>query len=48
MQRNISRLFWGRGTTPSARQTVDQPEAETEPSEPPSRHSAGTGPDLRF
>ena len=32
-------LYWGRGTTPSARQTVDQPEAETEtvPSEPPSR-----------
>jgi hypothetical protein len=26
-------LYWGRGTTPSARQTVDQPE----PSEPPSR-----------
>src|SRR5262245_66023422 len=32
-------LYWGRGTVPSARQTVDQPEAETEtvPSEPPSR-----------
>ena len=32
-------LYWGRGTTPSARQMVDQPEAETEtvPSEPPSR-----------
>jgi hypothetical protein len=30
-------LFWGRGITPSARQPVDQPEAETEPSEPPSR-----------
>ena len=32
-------LYWGRGTTPSARQTVDEPEAETEtvPSEPPSR-----------
>src|SRR5262249_37728601 len=32
-------LYWGRGTTPSARQTVDQPEAETEsvPSEPLSR-----------
>jgi hypothetical protein len=32
-------LYWGRETTPSARQTVDQPEAETEtvPSEPPSR-----------
>ena len=29
-------LYWGRGTTPSARQTVDQPEAETVPSEPPS------------
>jgi len=29
-------LYWGRGTTPSARQTVDRPEAkiETEPSEP--------------
>src|SRR5262245_52185297 len=32
-------LFWGRGTTLSVRQTVDQPqaEAETEPAEPPSR-----------
>jgi hypothetical protein len=32
-------LYWGRGTVPSARQSVDQPEAETEtvPSEPPSR-----------
>jgi hypothetical protein len=30
-------LFWGRGTTLSAHQTVDQPETETEPSEPPSR-----------
>src|SRR5262245_60785756 len=32
-------LYWGRETVPSARQTVDQPEAETEtvPSEPPSR-----------
>ena len=32
-------LYWGREITPSARQTVDQPEAETEtvPSEPPSR-----------
>src|SRR5262245_1139167 len=31
-------LFWGRGTTLSARRTVDQPqaEAETVPSEPPS------------
>jgi hypothetical protein len=27
-------LFWGHGTTPSARQLVDQPEAETE-TEPP-------------
>ena len=27
-------LFWGHGTTPSARQPVDQPEAETE-TEPP-------------
>jgi hypothetical protein len=30
-------LHWGRGITPSTRQTVDQPEAETVPSEPPSR-----------
>ena len=32
-------LYWGRETTPSARQTVDQPQAEAEivPSEPPSR-----------
>jgi hypothetical protein len=34
-------LYWGRETTPSARQTVDQPEAETEtetvPSKPPFR-----------
>jgi hypothetical protein len=30
-------LYWGRGTTPSARQTVEEPEAETVPSEPPSR-----------
>jgi len=36
-------LYWGRGTTPSARQTVDQPEAETDteteivPPEPPAR-----------
>src|SRR5262245_55789859 len=30
-------LYWGRGTTPSARQTVDQPGTETVPSEPPSR-----------
>jgi hypothetical protein len=29
-------LFWGRGI-PSARQGMDQPEAETEQSEPPSR-----------
>src|SRR5215467_1227946 len=35
-------LYWGRGTTPSARQMVDQPQAETEtvPSEPPSRLAA--------
>jgi hypothetical protein len=33
-------LFWDRGTTPSARQPVDQPEAETEPSEPPPRLAA--------
>jgi hypothetical protein len=35
-------LFWGRGTTLSARQMVDQPQAEieTEPSEPPSRLAA--------
>ena len=30
-------LYWVRGTTPSARQTVDQPGTETVPSEPPSR-----------
>jgi len=30
-------LFWDRGITPSARQGVDQREAETEPSEPTSR-----------
>ena len=29
-------LYWGRGTTPSARQTVEEPEAETVPSKPPS------------
>src|SRR5262245_48123815 len=34
-------LFWGRGASPSARQTVDQLEAETEPSEPPSQLAAG-------
>jgi hypothetical protein len=33
-------LFWDRGITPSARQPVDQPEAETEPSEPPPRLAA--------
>src|SRR2546430_13597876 len=35
-------LVWGRGTTFSARQTVEQPQAEieTEPSEPPSRLAA--------
>src|SRR5262252_9142206 len=30
-------LYWVRGTTPSARQTVGQPGTETVPSEPPSR-----------
>jgi hypothetical protein len=30
-------LFWDRGITPSARRPLDQPEAETEPPEPPSR-----------
>src|SRR5256885_11988855 len=35
-----SELFWGREGTLTARQTVDQPQAETEPSEPPSRLSA--------
>jgi hypothetical protein len=30
-------LFWDRGITPSARQPLDQPEAETEPAEPPSQ-----------
>jgi len=29
-------LFWDHGITPPARQPVDQPEAATEPSEPPS------------
>src|SRR5262245_37985031 len=29
-------LFWDRGITASARQSVDQPEAQTEPSERPS------------
>jgi hypothetical protein len=33
-------LFWDRGITPSARQPLDQPEAETEPPEPPSRFVA--------
>src|SRR5262249_42572380 len=33
-------LFWDRDTTPSARQPLDQPEAETEPSEPPSQVAA--------
>src|SRR5262250_3549373 len=39
-------LYWGRGTTPPARQTVDQPEAETEtePSEP-SSHLAAAPPE---
>jgi len=33
-------LLWGRGVTLSAHQTVDQPQAETEPSEPPSHLAA--------
>jgi hypothetical protein len=33
-------LFWDRGSTPSARQPLDQPEAETESSEPPSQLAA--------
>jgi len=33
-------LFWDRGITPSARQPLDQPEAETEPAEPPSQLAA--------
>src|SRR5215831_16216055 len=33
-------LFWDRGITSSARQPLDQPEAETEPSEPPPRLAA--------
>jgi hypothetical protein len=33
-------LFWGGSTTPSARQPVDQPEADPEPSEPSSRFVA--------
>jgi hypothetical protein len=33
-------LFWDRGITPSARQPLGQPEAETEPSEPPSQLAA--------
>src|SRR5262245_22439603 len=35
-----SELFWDRGITPSARRPMDQAEAETEPSEPPSRLTA--------
>jgi len=33
-------LFWDRGITPSTRQPLDQPEAETEPAEPPSQLAA--------
>src|SRR5262245_28203538 len=33
-------LFWDRGSRPSARQPLDQAEAETEPSEPPNRLAA--------
>jgi hypothetical protein len=33
-------LFWDRGITSSARQPLEQPEAETEPSEPPPRLAA--------
>jgi hypothetical protein len=33
-------LFWDRGITPSARQPLDQPEAETEPPEPPPQLAA--------
>ena len=35
-------LFWDRGSTPSARQPLDQPLAETEPSEPPSQLAAAS------
>jgi len=33
-------LFWDRGIPPSARQPLDHPEAESEPSEPPSQLAA--------
>jgi hypothetical protein len=33
-------LFWDRGITPPARQPLEQPEAETEPSEPPPQLAA--------
>jgi hypothetical protein len=33
-------LFWGRGSTASARQPLDQPEAKSEPSEAPSQLAA--------
>src|SRR5215470_13486052 len=33
-------LFWDRGSTPPARRPLDQPEAETESSEPPSQLAA--------
>jgi len=35
-------LFWDRGITPSTRQPLDQPEAETEPAEPPSQLAAAS------
>jgi hypothetical protein len=36
------KLFWDRSSTPSARQPLDQPLAETEPSEPPSQLAAAS------
>jgi hypothetical protein len=33
-------LFWDRGITPSARQSVEQPQPETEPAQPPSQLAA--------
>ena len=33
-------LFWDRGITPSARQSVEQPRPETEPAQPPSQLAA--------
>jgi hypothetical protein len=35
-------LFWERGITSSGRRPLEQPEAETEPSEPPSQLAAAT------